>query len=219
MDDGGAHTFLVWGNGSVLSGAVVTATSGVFSHSAPQTYVSGIDQYHYAVAWLAMLNRFLLVVKTGDDSVACLVDVGGVASNCTTVDASIIREAQLGVRWMPAFQQYQVVYATGIRDVAVLAVGSTAIAQEPLIVGEAHPTLQGISWVETGIWATFVEDADGDVVWDDEVLALFGMNDDGSDGAVYVVVGLNAGIFPTSTSYLPIVMTDVLTLHETTNSP
>ena len=164
--DGSRHAFVGWGDGERFSGAVVTVEAGGVSQTPGRTYISGIAQYHYHVAWIEPLASFLVVARTGEDSTACLIGLDGKAATCSGALPPLVREANLAV------QGTRVVYPTGERDLALLRVTASAIIPVETISGAAHPALQDITWPSTGVWSRFAQDEDGHTLPDTLFIAM-----------------------------------------------
>lgn len=192
--NGDSKAFVGWGDGTDFSGRVVSYESGTgsFTLSATQTYINGIDQYYYQVVWLAHIDRFLVVAKTGSGSTACLIDESGTATLCSAIAAPILRESRPAYKWNSAEALYIITFPTGVNDVAVLNVSAGAISLQTTIDGDVTPALQSVIWPETGIWAQFVADTDGRDLWNGFFKTLFVTNSSIGNDAVYVLLEISA---------------------------
>ncbi len=192
-DNGNNHAFAGWGNGDTFFGVVLSSASGNFTHTTAYTYISGIAQYHYHVAWLKTLNRFIIIAKTGQTSTACLVDLRGKAAPCVDNLPPIIREANMAVK------DTTIVYPTGERDVAILQARANTITHIFTLLGDIHLQLKSITWPSTGVWARFIQDANNT----NNQAILFAMNDNTSNDALFLTVDANFIRYPV---YLPVII-------------
>ena len=189
--DGEKYAFIGWGDGENFYGSVLTLQSDSVSSRRQNLYLPNIEQYYYSVVWLENLSRFFAVAKSGNKSLACLIDTTGVMTKFVSLsNAAITRETQLAVRWDDGLQQYNIVFSTGSRNLASLRVAESMIELNELIRGEQHPLLKDIVWPSTGIAGQFVRSISGNDLWIAGKLLLFAFNDRHSNDAVLLPISL-----------------------------
>ena len=112
-DNGENRVFVGWGDGYEFFGSVIHDDNGSITVPPPISYMYEIDQYHYQVEWLQEISRFIAVVKSAGNSQVALIDTAGTLINDASINAPIIREARMAVRWNSFSSSYKVVYPTG----------------------------------------------------------------------------------------------------------
>jgi len=174
--------FIGWGNGDDFYGSVIKAASDTITKTNQNLYVSNIEQYHYSVAWLENLLKFMAIVKVNNNSIACLIDTNGIKSAFSLIpNAPITRETDIAVKWDEQEEKYQIMYTSGIKDLALLSVSSNTIS----LVKIYQSILTNTSWPTTGISCQFVHAVDGTDLWDSAGTILVVHNDENSNEAIY----------------------------------
>jgi len=179
--------FIGWGNGSEFYGSVIEATPDTIIKTNHNFYISNITQYHYSVAWLENLSKFIAIVKVNDNSVACLIDTNGIRSVFSSIpNAPVTRETDIALKWDEQVEKYKIFYTSGLNDIALLSVSSNAIRLEKLY----QNILKNTAWPLTGISCQFVHAADGTDLWESRTRVLIVHNDVNSNEAIYNTIDL-----------------------------
>jgi len=180
--------FIGWGNGDDFYGSVIKATSGTTNKTNPKLYLSDIEQYYYSVAWLANLSKFIAIVKVNNNSIACLIDTNGVKTAFSSIpNTPITRETDIAVRWDEQEEKYQIIYTSGVRDIALLSVSSNTIN----LVHIYQNILTATNWPTTGIVCQFIHGVDGTDLWNSVKKILIVYNDENSNEAIYHTIVVN----------------------------
>ncbi len=197
------HTLAVWGNDGYAARGTVLYQNGqsITQTGTPQDFLVDIQQYYYQVAWLENISKFILIARNGaydtitDDSKICLIDTFGNVTNSTVVNGGILREAKMCVKWNECNQSYTVLYPSGINSLTQIFIdhSGTIIPTSNQITN--IPELTNIEWTSTGIWSEFIEDTNGNNLFDNTYIALFIMNDVNSNNIIKIPVHLDASLF------------------------
>ncbi len=191
--NGQTRAFVGWGDGDAFSGVILAADGGTFSRTPARVYIAGIEQYHYHVAWIAALSRFIIVAKTGESAAACLVDLDGRAAPCVRGLPPLVREANIAV------SDALIAYPTGARDLAFLRATTQTIRHTLTWPGNIHPQLKTITWPSTGVWGRFAPET-GDA---EDQQMLWAMNNKDSNEAIFLSLDTGFAWYPL---YLPLVL-------------
>ncbi len=174
--------FIGWGNGHDFYGSVIKAASDTITKTNQNLYVSNIEQYHYSIAWLENLLKFIAIVKVNDNSIACLIDTNGVRRAFSLIpNAPITRETDIAVNWDEQEEKYQIMYTSGMKDIVLLSASSNTIG----LVQIYQDILTNPSWPPTGISCQFIHAADGTDLWNSGRIILVVHNDENSNEAIY----------------------------------
>ncbi len=181
--DNNNFAFIGWGNGDDFYGSVIKAASDKITVNTNQKfYISNIEQYHYSVAWLERLSKFIVIAKVNYNSIACLIDTNGVKSAFSSIpNASITRETDIAAKWDKQEEKYEIFYTSGMKDVALLSASSKTIS----LVQIYQNILTNTSWPTTGISCQFVRAADGTDLWNSRRAIMIVHNDENSNEAIY----------------------------------
>jgi hypothetical protein len=185
--DNHRFTFAGWGDGESLFGSVIKVGSNIISKTDAKFYISNIDQYYYSFAWLDNISKFIAIAKVNENSAVCLIDTNGVRSNFKTIlNAPITRETDLAVRFDSVNNKYQIIYTSGLKDLAMLSVSNNSIELTQLLKDVSN----NINWTTTGISCKFIKENTGKELWDLCGKLLVAYNDDNSNNAIYRIISV-----------------------------
>ena len=205
------RVLVVWGNDGYAARGTVLYQDGpsVMQTGTPQDYLTDIQQYYYQVEWLENISKFILIARNGayenitDESKICLIDTLGNLTNSTLVNGGIIREAKMSVKWNECNQSYAIFYPSGINSLTQIFIDPSGIIIPTSNQMGNIPELSNMQWTSTGVWSEFVEDINGNDLFDNKYIALFVMNDVHSNNIIKIPVQLDSSLF-----CLPLGVTD-----------
>ena len=179
--------FVGWGDGEQFYGSVIKVKADSVVKTASRFYISNIDQYYYSVAWLEHYSKFFVIAKVNNNSVACFVDTNGIRSEFTSLaNVPITRETDLAIHWNNSKMEYEIIYTSGISDVAILAVQNNSIILEQV----NQNVIENAIWPTTGIVCRFVFTNNGLDLWDSSRKILITHNDENTNNVIYHFIEL-----------------------------
>lgn len=187
--DNDKHTFIAWqyekeGRDYVnVQGCVLNADysgSGKYkincqdrktSGSTSSAYIYRAEQYHYSVAWLNDMEKFILIAKSNNtaSSKVSLISRDGYRDTHKTINNyPIIREAQIAIKSEENennYSVYKVVYPSNDKDITVLKIKDGPSGPSINTSSVWHENNTHYTWSTTGVASLFVKDNDGQDSW------------------------------------------------------
>jgi len=197
------RTLVVWGNdGYAVKGTVLYKNGpSVIETVNPQDYLTDIQQYYYQVEWLENISKFILIARDGayenitDRSKICLIDTLGNVTNSTIVNGGIIREAKMAAKWNDCNQSYTILYPSGTNNLTQVFIDHNGIIIPTSNQITNIPELSNLQWTSTGVWSEFIQDINGNDLFNGKYIVLFIMNDNNSNHIIKIPVYLDTNMF------------------------
>lgn len=197
------RTLVIWGNdGYAARGTVLYQNAQTIMQTGnPQDYLTDIQQYYYQIEWLENISKFILIARNGayenitDESKICLIDTLGNLTHSTKVNGGILRESKMAVKWNECNKSYAIFYPSGTNNLTQVFVDQSGTIFPTSNQITNLPELSNKQWVSTGIWSEFVEDSNGNDLFDDKYIALFVMNDVNSNNSIKIPIHLDISLF------------------------
>ena len=148
------------------------------------SYINNAKEYHYSVAWLNEMEKFILVAKANKKSLSnvALISRDGYRDKFKKIQGyPIVREAQIAVKAEKnenGYPVYKVVYPSNKKDIAVLKIKDTASKPKITISSVWHEDNTNYIWPTTGMASLFVKNNYGESSWgqngeEDKLMFIF----------------------------------------------